>query len=499
MTDIQQEAFESPAQSNKRWWTLPVISLATLMIVLDATIVNIALPSAQQDLGMSDANRHWVITAYALAFGGLLLVGGRVCGVLGHRRSFAIGLLGFAVASTVGGLAENVGTLVGARAAQGLFAALLAPAALSLLTLTFTDAVERGKAFGVFAAVGAGGAALGVVAGGLLTEYADWRWCLYINIPMCLIALAGVPLILRDEPSGSLRTIDVPGVLLSTTGLVAMVYAFTQAEPRGWDDPLVLLLLFGGIVLLALFVGVQTKSKNPLMPLHIVLHRVRGAAFVSVWVMFISIYGFYLFMSYYSQTILGYSPVKTGMSLLVNAVSTIIGSMLIAAKLHNRVAPRFLIIFSLLSAAAGLLILTQLEADSSHVFMAYLVPAQILTGIGLGCLLAVATNLAMVDVGWHEAGIASAAYNAVQQVGAALGTALFNSIQTSVTSSYLDDHGNGKAAVKSGIVHGYSVALWVAFGVLAVGALAVGLISRGGRTAPSAQPETAVPSVEVGS
>ncbi|MGC0417454.1 MFS transporter [Embleya sp. AB8] len=495
MTDIQQEASpsQSLAQSNRRWWTLPVISLATLMIVLDATIVNIALPSAQQDLGMSDANRHWVITAYALAFGGLLLVGGRVCGVLGHRRSFAVGLLGFAVSSAVGGAAQNLGTLVGARAAQGVFAALLAPAALSLLTLTFTGAVERGRAFGVFAAVGAGGAALGVVAGGLLTEYADWRWCLYINIPMALLALAGTPLILRDEPGGSLRTLDVPGVVSSTGGLVAMVYAFTQAEPRGWGDSLVVLLLVGGLLLLVLFVFVQTKAKNPLMPLHIVLHRVRGAAFVSVWVMFVSIYGFYLFMSYYSQTILGYSPVKTGLSLLVNAVATIVGSMLIAAKLSGRVAPRLLIVFSLIFGAIGLLILTRLTADSSHVFVAYLVPAQILTGLGLGCLLAVATNLAMVDVGWHEAGIASAAYNAVQQVGAALGTALFNSIQTSVTSSYLDDHGNGETAVRSGVVHGYTVALWVAFGVLALGALAVSVISGGGRTAPNGEREAEVP------
>ncbi|MEU5340566.1 MULTISPECIES: MFS transporter [unclassified Streptomyces] len=490
---MKQEAPTPPAQPARRWWTLPVVSVAQLMVVLDATIVNIALPSAQQELGMTDTDRHWVITAYALAFGGLLLLGGRVCGALGHRRSFTIGLVGFALASGLGGAAENAGTLFAARAGQGVFAALLAPAALSLLILTFTDGRERGKAFGVFAGVGAGGAALGVVAGGLLTEYADWRWCLYINIPMAVIALAGVPLIMRDRPSGDLRNVDVPGVLLSAAGLVALVYGFTQAEPNGWDDPKVLGLLVGGVLMLSLFVLVEAKSRFPLLPLHILAHRARGTAFVSVCVMFIAMFGFYLFVSYYTQTILGYSPVKAGMTLLVNAVSTTIGAMLIAGKLHRRVAPNVLIAGSLLSSAAGMLILTQLEVDSSQVFLVYLTPSMILTGLGLGCLLAAATNMATAALDPMEAGVASAAYNTVQQVGAAFGTALLNSIATSATASYLDDHGAGPSAVNAGTVHGYTVALWVAFGVLVLGAALVGLLSRGGRRTaqPEAVPETA--------
>ncbi|MEV5777521.1 MFS transporter [Streptomyces antimycoticus] len=451
------------------------------MVVLDATIVNIALPSAQQNLGMTDASRHWVITAYALAFGGLLLVGGRVSGALGYRRSFAIGLIGFALASALGGAANNASTLFAARAAQGVFAALLAPAVLSLLILTFTDGRERGKAFGVFAGVGAGGAALGVVAGGLLTEYANWRWCLYINLPMAAIALVGLPIILRDRPSGTLRHIDTPGVLLSSAGLVSLVYGFTQAESQGWDDPRVLALLVGGVVLLSLFVLVEAKSRHPLLPLHILVHRARGAAFVSVCVMFIAMFGFYLFVSYYTQTILGYSPVKAGMTLLVNAVSTTVGAMLIAGKLHRRVAPNILITGSLLSSAAGMLILTQLEVDSSNVFLAYLTPSMILTGIGLGCLLAAATNMATAELNPAEAGVASAAYNMVQQVGAAFGTALLNSIATSVATSYLKDHGNRPEAGSVGTVHGYTVALWAAFGILVGGALVVALFSRGRR------------------
>ncbi|QEV62145.1 MFS transporter [Streptomyces spectabilis] len=492
VTDMKQEAPAPSDQSAKRWWTLPVVSLAQLMVVLDATIVNIALPSAQQDLGMTDADRHWVITAYALAFGGLLLVGGRVCGALGHRRAFTIGLVGFALASALGGAAGNAGTLFAARAGQGVFAALLAPAALSLLILTFTDARERGKAFGVFAGVGAGGAALGVVAGGLLTEYADWRWCLYINIPMAAIALIGIPMILRDRPSGDLRNLDVPGVLLSAAGLVALVYGFTQAEPHGWGDPKVLALLIGGVLLLALFVLVEAKSPKALLPLHILVHKARGTAFVSVCVMFIAMFGFYLFVSYYTQTILGYSPVKAGMTLLVNAVSTTVGAMLIAGKLHRKVSANVLIAGSLLSAAAGMAILTQLEVDSSNVFWVYLTPSMILTGIGLGTLLAAATNMATAELDYTEAGVASAAYNTVQQVGAAFGTALLNSIATSVTTSYLKDHGNRPEAFNAGTVHGYTVALWVAFGVLVCGALAVALFAKGGGRASRAEGE-AVP------
>lgn len=478
MTETQREA-PTPAPSKKRWWTLPVVSLAQLMVVLDATIVNIALPSAQDSLGMTDTDRHWVITAYALAFGGLLLVGGRICGAIGHRRSFGIGLVGFALASALGGAAGSAGTLFAARAGQGVFAALLAPAALSLLILTFTDGRERGTAFGVFAGVGAGGAALGVVAGGLLTEYANWRWCLYINIPMTLIALIGVPLIMRDRPSGDLRGLDLPGVLLSAAAFVSLVYGFTQAEPHGWGDPTVLALLVGGLLLLSLFVLVEARSRRPLLPLRILAHRVRGTAFVSVCLMFAAMFGFYLFVSYYTQMILGYSPVRAGMTLLVNALSTTVGAMLIAGRLRRRLAPNTLIAGSLLSSAAGMLILTQLEVDSSHVFLVYLTPSMILTGIGLGCLLATATNMATVELDPAEAGVASAAYNTVQQVGAAFGTALLNSIATSVTVSYLSDQGNHPDAVNTATVHGYTAALWVAFGILVCCALIVVLLSRG--------------------
>ncbi len=250
----------------RRWWGLVIIALAQLMVVLDATIVNIALPSAQRDLGMSDGNRQWVITAYTLAFGGLLLLGGRIADLVGRKRTFIIGLIGFAGASALGGAATTSGMLFGARALQGVFAAVLAPSALSLLTTTFTDPKERGKAFGIYGALAGSGSAIGFIAGGLLTEYLNWRWCLYVNIPIAIIAVFGAFALLHDRPGHSGARLDVPGVVLGCGGLVAIVYGFSEAEPRGWTDPLVLGLFAAGVVLLVAFVWWQNRAPAPSSP-----------------------------------------------------------------------------------------------------------------------------------------------------------------------------------------------------------------------------------------
>lgn len=455
------------ASGRRRWWTLLAVSAAQLLVVLDGTIVNIALPSAQRALDMSDGSRQWAITAYALAFGGLLLIGGRVSGALGHRRTFVIGLTGFAAASALGGAAVNAETLFGARALQGVFAAALAPAGLSLLTTTFTETRERGRAFGVFAAVGAAGSAVGLVAGGLLTEYASWRWCLYINVPIALLAVAGTALVPRDEPIRDGGRLDVPGALLSAGGFASVVYAFNEAEPHGWDSPKVLGLLAGGIVLLAAFVAVELRASRPLLPMRILLHRGRAGAFVSITLMFVAMFGFYLFMSYYTQTVLGYSPVEAGLTLIINAAAALVGSTLIAGKLHGRVAPMALILPGLIAAALGMLLLTRLTAGSEHVLPLYLTPALVLTGLGLGCVMPPTASLATAGMRWHEIGAASAAYNAAQQLGAALGTALLNTVAASAAASYLaDEHGTPTAAA----VHGYTTALAVAFGILVAAA-----------------------------
>ncbi|MFD4404017.1 MFS transporter [Nocardia sp. NPDC058499] len=462
------ESPDSPAPGNHRWWALAVIATAQLMVVLDATIVNIALPSVQAELGLSDANRQWVVTAYALAFGGLLLLGGRISGAIGHRRAFVIGLAGFAVASALGGAAEGAGLLFTARAGQGVFAALLAPAALSLLTVTFVEARERSRAFGVFAAVGAGGSAVGMVAGGILTEHANWRWCLYVNIPIAAAALLGAFFLPRGTARPGLRSFDIPGVITSAAGLVALVYAFTLAEGRGWGDQVVLLLLTAGAALLGLFVLVESRISLPLLPLRIITHRIRGGALLTIGLTQVAMFGFYLFMTYYMQGVLRYSPVQAGVVFLLTAAGIAVGATGVAGTLLPRITPRLLIVAGLAITAAGMLILTRLTADTDNVFALYLLPAQLLIGLGLGCVMTPATSLATAQVSTTDAGIASAAYNAVQQLGGALGTALLNTLAASVAAAAIVAKG---VSADSATVQGFSVALTVAAGVLLAAAL----------------------------
>ncbi|MFI0405327.1 MFS transporter [Actinomadura sp. 3N508] len=450
----------------RRWATLLAVSAAQLLVVLDGTIINIALPSAQQALGMSDTARQWAITAYALAFGGLLLIGGRISGALGHRRTFIIGLLGFAGSSALGGAATGPELLFGARALQGVFAAALAPAGLSLLTITFTGGRERGRAFGVFAAVGAAGSAIGLIAGGLLTEYASWRWCLYINVPVALLAVLGTTLVPRDRPNRGGQGLDVPGALLSAAGFAAVVYAFAEAES---DKRNAALALFVGAVLLTMFVIVELRTRRPLLPMRILLHRARAGAFLSITLMFVAMFGFYLFMSYYTQTVLGYSPVEAGLTLIINALAALLASTLIAGRLHGRVPPAALILPGLLAAAAGMLLLTRLTASTTDVFALYLVPALVLTGLGIGLVMPPTAGLATTAIDHQDIGSASAAYNASQQLGAALGTALLNTVAASTAVSYLAAH--PKATPAAAVVHGYTTALMIAFAILLAAAL----------------------------
>ncbi len=470
---------EKTQVTGRRWWTLAVVSAAQLLVVLDGTIVNIALPSAQESLGMADGGRHWVITAYALTFGGLLLIGGRVSGVLGHRRAFITGLLGFAAASVLGGAAGSPELLFGARALQGAFAALLAPAGLSLLATTFTGS-DRGRAFGVFAAVGAAGSAVGLIAGGLLTEYAGWRWCLYVNAPIALLAALGAALVPAGRAIPDRGRLDVGGALLSLAGFAALVYGFARAESLGWGSVQVWTLLAGGLGLLAAFVVVESRVARPLLPMHVLRHRVRAAAFVAVTLLFVAMFGFYLFMSYYTQTVLGYSPAQAGLTLIVNSAAAVVGSVLVAGRLYGRGRPAALIVPGLLAAAAGTLLLTQLRADTSHVLALYLLPAMALTGLGLGCVLSPTAGMATEGMRGHDVGAASAAYNAAQQVGAALGTALLNTVAAAATAAFA---GPGAAAA---VVHGYTAALTVGGVILLAAAALTALLLGSHRHAPSA-------------
>ena len=479
-----------------RWKALVFIALAQLMVVLDATIVNIALPSAQTDLGISDGNRQWVITAYALAFGGLLLFGGRIADKWGRKNAFVVGLAGFALASALGGAATSEAMMLGARALQGAFGALLAPAALSLLAVSFTDAKERAKAFGIFGAIAGGGGAVGLILGGFLTEYLNWRWTFFVNIPFAIVAAVGAWMVIR-EPAGSRNPakLDVPGVLLSTIGLVSLVYGFTRAESEGWSDPLTIGLFVASAVLLLAFVYVESKVKSPLLPLRVLLERNRGGVYLSLGLAVISMFGLFLFLTYYLQVVKGFSPVKTGFAFLPMIAGMITGSTQIGARLMTRVPPRLLMGPGFLVAATGMLLLTQLEVGSSY--PALILPAQLLLGLGMGTAFMPAMSLATHGVNPADAGVASAMVNTSQQVGGAIGTALLNTIAASATTAYLTDHAAEAAAggpaaqlvQAKAMVEGYSSAIWWAVGILVISAsIAFALITTGrpGAGAPTA-------------
>ncbi|GGQ88451.1 MFS transporter [Streptomyces flaveolus] len=484
---MSQAAVKAPGVPDAgRWKALVFIALAQLMVVLDSTIVNIALPSAQQDLGISDGNRQWVVTAYALAFGGLLLFGGRIADLWGRKRTFVLGLAGFAVASALGGAATNEAMMFGSRALQGAFGALLAPAALSLLAVMFTDAKERAKAFGIYGAIAGGGAAVGLILGGFLTEYLDWRWTFFVNVPFAVVAAAGAYLVIREPEGGRNRSpLDVPGVILSTLGLVALVYGFTRAESAGWSDGLTIGMFVGSVVLLAAFVLVEQRVKAPLLPLRVVTDRSRGGIYLSLGLAIIGMFGLFLFLTYYLQIVKGYSPVKTGFAFLPMVAGMITGSTQIGARLMTRVPARLLMGPGFLVAAVGMLLLTQLEVDTSYA--AVLLPGMLLLGLGMGTAFMPAMSLATQGVQPRDSGVASAMVNTSQQVGGAIGTALLNTIAASATTSYIADHIGGAAGRSQqqlvqleGMVHGYTSAIWFAVGILvAAGVIALTFVNAG--------------------
>ncbi|MCC3771912.1 MFS transporter, partial [Streptomyces sp. UNOC14_S4] len=452
-----------PAADPRRWWGMVVIAIAQLMVVLDATIVNIALPSAQRALGMSDGNRQWVITAYTLAFGGLLLLGGKIADLAGRKRTFMIGLLGFAGASALGGAAQTSGLLFMARALQGAFGALLAPSALSLLTTTFTDLKERSKAFGIYGAIAGGGAAIGLIAGGLLTEYLNWRWCLYVNVPIAVAAFLGAGAFLHDtgRRTGDAARLDIPGVLLGCGGLVAIVYGCSEAEPRGWTDARVLGLLCGGVALLALFTWWQKRARSPLLPLHIIRDRTRAGCLITMALAVAAMFGMFLFMTYYLQTVLGYSPVRTGLAYLPMTTAIVVSATQISARLLTHVPPRALVVPGTLLGAAGLFLLVFLPVEPA--FVSHVLPAELLVGLGMGLIVMPVMATATAGVPPQDSGVTSSTVNTAQQVGGSVGTALLNTIATSASATYLTARANrggavSDAVVKAGVVHGFNAA-----------------------------------------
>ena len=454
---------------SRRWWTLAALGLAQLMVVLDATIVNIALPSAQADLGFDDADRQWVVTAYSLAFGGLLLLGGRLADLFGRRRTLLIGLTGFALASALGGAAPGFGTLVAARAVQGAFGAVLAPSALSLLTITFSDPKERGKAFGIFGAIAGAGAAVGLLLGGVLTEYTSWRWCLYVNVPIALLAGAGALVFVRRvAPAAGVR-LDIPGVITAVLGLGGLVYAFSRAESDGWSDPVTLTLIAVSVLLLIAFVVLQRTVAHPLLPLRVVLDRRRGGAYLAISLAAIGLFAVFLFLTFYLQRTKGFSPLMSGVAFLPFVAGILTNSTLVVPRLLPRIGPRSLITTGQLLGAAGLVYLSMLEADSSY--LRHVLPALYVLGLGMGLIFASSFNTATSGTQPSDAGVASALVNTGQQVGGALGTALLNTIAATVTASYLRSHAQTPTVLAEATVAGETMAFLVSAGVFLVGAV----------------------------
>ncbi len=449
------------------------------MVVLDATVVNIALPTAQHDLGFSNADRQWVVTAYSLAFGGLLLVGGRMSDLVGRKRMLIIGMAGFAAASALGGAATGFGLLVVGRAIQGAFGALLAPAALSTLTVTFTNPAERGKAFGLYGAIAGAGGAIGLLLGGVLTEYLSWRWCLYINVIFAIVAVLAAMRLLRPDRVSAGERIDVPGSVLVVAGLISLVYGLSRAETDGWGAPVTIALLAAGGVLLVLFVLVEQRVAHPLLPLRIVLDRFRGGAYLAIGLSAVGLFGIFLFLTYFLQQNLGYSPVTTGLAFLPMIAALVASSTLSSGLLMPRLGPRLLVPAGLVIAAGGLVILAaQMATDTSY--PAVILPGLVVIGIGLGMVFGCGINTATYGAATADAGVASAMVNTCQQVGGAIGTALLNTIAASALSSYLLTHGNSPAALAAGATHSYAVTFWVSAGIFAGAAVVCGLVLRPG-------------------
>ncbi|GEL95408.1 MFS transporter [Cellulomonas composti] len=470
----------------RRWAILGVIAVTQLMLVLDSSIMTIALPSAAEDLNIADNDRAWVITAYTLAFGGLLLLGGRVADYLGRKRAMLIGLLGFAAASALGGVAANAGMLFGARALQGVFGALMAPAALALITVTFTEPHERAKAFGVFGAIAGGGAAIGLIAGGVLTEYLDWRWCLLVNLPIALITAAFGVRILRESRAHGNTRFDIPGAVLSVIGLVSLVYAFTETAKLtvddqghtttvGWTDPVVVALLVVAVLSLVAFVVVETRVPNPLLPMRLILDRNRGGSYLVFLLVGAGLFAMFMFMGFYFQQVLHYEPLKAGFAFLPFSVTLILMAGVVA-RLLPVTGPRPLMIVGLSLAAVGMLMLTRTTPTSSY--WTVVLPALVVLSLGMCMVFIPASSTALIGVGGHDAGIASAVLNTAQQVGGSLGVALLSTFAITATTNKLTDLVAGGADAADAAtqataqVAGYHVAYLAGAGLLVLALVA---------------------------
>ncbi len=462
----------------RRWWILAVLAISQLMVILDGTIVNIALPTAQHALHFSNSDRQWIVTAYSLAFGSLLLLGGRISDYIGRKNALIIGLVGFAGASALGAASMNFTMLVIARTVQGAFGALLAPAVLALLTTTFVDPDERGKAFAIYGAVAGAGGALGLLLGGVLTSYASWRWTLLVNLFFAAVGVFGAVTLMQHDRGVDHDPLDWPGVLTGTGGLFALVYGFSHAETTSWSDVYTLGSFVVAAVLLVGFMAIQRRTRFPLLPLRVLMDRNRGGALAAMLVAGSGMFGVFLFLTYYLQVTLGYSAVMTGVAFLPMVAGISITAQLSNMSLLPKFGPRPLIPTGMLIAAGSLWWLTRLGIHSSYL-TDILVPL-VTMGLGVGLIFAPSFNTATLGVANHDAGVASALVNTSQQIGGSIGTALLNTLAASAATSYLVGRAPSALNVELAGVHSYTAAFGYSAWIFVGGAVLTGLLLRSG-------------------
>ncbi|HZC30950.1 MAG TPA: MFS transporter [Gaiellaceae bacterium] len=466
----------SATSTNRRWSALALIVTAQFMVILDVAIVNVALPSIKADLGFSEASLQWVISAYAILFGGVLLLGGRLADVLGRRRLLIAGLALFAASSLLCGLAWSAGSLIAFRAVQGVGGALLAPAALSLLMTTFQEGRERNLALGIYGAASGSGAAAGVLLGGVLTSYLHWSWIFFINVPVGVAAIALTPVLLRESRADlAHRHFDVAGAATVTSGLMLLVYAMTRATSDGWGTTTTLGLLAGSVVLVAAFVAVELRSPYPLLPLRIFRSRLLSVANGAMAIVGAVAFSEFFLLTLYLQNVLHYSPVQSGVAFVAFAGTVVVTSN-IAQVVVGRIGVRPTLAIGLLSSALSVGLLTGLPVHGHYFFDLF--PAFVLGGAGMGLSFVPVTIASLTGVDRADAGIASGLVNTSRQIGGAIGLAAVSAIAAASTNSYV--HARTLLSVTSppALDHGFQTALYVLTGLLVAGAAIAGGLVR---------------------
>ncbi len=479
---------QKQANHERRWWILAVLGVAQLMVILDNTIVNIALPTAQHSLGFSNADRQWVVTAYSLAFGSLLLLGGRIGDFIGRKRALMVGLVGFACASALGGAATGFAMLVIARTVQGAFGALLAPSVLALLATTFSNPAERGKAFAIYGGIAGAGGAIGLLLGGILTSYASWRWTLFVNLGFAAIAATGAVLWLKNDRATDHDPLDIPGLLLVTSGLFCLVFGLSHAETTAWSDPFTIAFLVGGALLLSVFALVEHKVRYPLLPPRVVRNRTRGGSMLAMLFASIGIFGVFLFLTYYLQGTLGFSPVKTGVAFLPMVVALALTAQVSNRVLLPKVGPKVIVPIGLLCDAAAMFMLHRVGLHSAYI--SHVFPYLVLAGIGFGLSLAPSFSTGTLGLQPHDAGVGSATLNTSQQVGGSIGTALLNTLAAGAVTAYLVGRALTPQNIREATLHSYTTAFGWSAVIFVIGAVVAGLVlERGNMAALSGGPD----------